>query len=92
MQEGRPALKPCVVLAICTSQKTLRCFPDRLLTPPYTTEPGVRGIYWKIYLTFIITSVLAAGVTLAYAVLYRQISNETNNLIAPTEGCCSTSR
>jgi len=52
----------------------------------------VRGIYWKIYLTFIITSVLAAGVTLAYAVLYRQISNETNNLIAPTEGYISAAQ
>lgn len=52
----------------------------------------MRGIYWKIYLTFIITSVLAAGITLAYAVLYRQISNETNNLIAPTEGYISAAQ
>lgn len=50
---------------------------------------SVRGIYWKIYLTFIVTSVLATAVTLVYAVAYRQISNETNNLIAPTEGYIS---
>ena len=49
----------------------------------------MRGIYWKIYLTFIVTSVLATAVTLAYAVIYRQLSNETNNLIAPTEGYIS---
>lgn len=50
----------------------------------------MRGIYWKIYLAFILTSVLATLVTLAYAVFYRQLSNETNNLIAPTEGYISS--
>ena len=49
----------------------------------------MRGIYWKIYLSFIFTSLVATAVTLAYAVLYRQISNEPNNLIAPTEGYIS---
>ena len=46
----------------------------------------MRGLYWKIYFAFVLTSVLATLVTLAYAVFYRQLSNETNNLIAPTEG------
>ena len=50
----------------------------------------MRGIYWKIYFAFILTSVLATLVTLAYAVFYRQLSNETNNLIAPTEGYISS--
>jgi two-component system OmpR family sensor kinase len=50
----------------------------------------LRGIYWKIYFAFILTSVLATLVTLAYAVFYRQLSNETNNLIAPTEGYISS--
>jgi two-component system OmpR family sensor kinase/two-component system sensor histidine kinase CpxA len=52
----------------------------------------VRGLYWKIYLAFILTSVLATLVTLAYAVFYRQLSNETNNLIAPTEGYISSAQ
>lgn len=50
----------------------------------------MRGIYWKIYFAFILTSVLATLVTLAYAVFYRQLSNETNNLLAPTEGYISS--
>ena len=50
----------------------------------------LRGIYWKIYFAFILTSVLAILVTLAYAVFYRQLSNETNNIIAPTEGYISS--
>lgn len=52
----------------------------------------MRGLYWKIYLAFILTSVLATLVTLAYAVFYRQLSNETNNLIAPTEGYISSAQ
>ena len=49
----------------------------------------MRGIYWKIYLTFVLTSVMATLVTLIYAVGFRQLSNETKNLIAPTEGYIS---
>lgn len=52
----------------------------------------MRGLYWKIYFAFILTSVLATLVTLAYAVFYRQLSNETNNLIAPTEGYISSAQ
>jgi two-component system OmpR family sensor kinase len=52
----------------------------------------VRGLYWKIYLAFVLTSVLATLVTLGYAVFYRQLSNETNNLIAPTEGYISSAQ
>lgn len=52
----------------------------------------MRGLYWKIYLAFVLTSVLATLVTLAYAVFYRQLSNETNNLIAPTEGYISSAQ
>jgi len=52
----------------------------------------VRGLFWKIYLAFVLTSVLATLVTLAYAVFYRQLSNETNNLIAPTEGYISSAQ
>ena len=52
----------------------------------------MRGLYWKIYFAFILTSVLATLVTLAYAVFYRQLSNETNNLIAPTDGYISSAQ
>lgn len=52
----------------------------------------MRGIFWKIYLAFILTSVLATLVTLAYAVFYRQLSNETSNIIAPTEGYISSAQ
>jgi two-component system OmpR family sensor kinase/two-component system sensor histidine kinase CpxA len=52
----------------------------------------VRGLYWKIYFSFILTSVLATLVTLGYAVFYRQLSNETNNIIAPTEGYISSAQ
>ncbi|CCK77357.1 MAG: HAMP domain-containing histidine kinase [Oleispira antarctica] len=52
----------------------------------------MRGLYWKIYFSFVLTSVLATLVTLAYAVFYRQLSNETNNLIAPTEGYISSAQ
>lgn len=52
----------------------------------------MRGLYWKIYLAFILTSVLATLVTMAYAVFYRQLSNETSNLIAPTEGYISSAQ
>lgn len=51
---------------------------------------NLRGIYWKVYSAFVLTSVLAILVTLAYAVFYRQLSNETNNIIAPTEGYISS--
>lgn len=51
---------------------------------------NLRGIYWKVYSAFILTSILAILVTLAYAVFYRQLSNETNNIIAPTEGYISS--
>lgn len=52
----------------------------------------MRGLYWKIYFSFILTSVLATLVTLGYAVFYRQLSNETNNIIAPTEGYISSAQ
>lgn len=52
----------------------------------------MRGLYWKIYFAFVLTSVLATLVTLAYAVFYRQLSNETNNIIAPTEGYISSAQ
>ena len=50
----------------------------------------MRGLYWKIYAAFILTSALAILVTLAFAIFYRQYSNETNNVIAPTEGYISS--
>lgn len=52
----------------------------------------MRGLYWKIYFAFILTSVLATVITLTYAVFYRQLSNETNNIIAPTEGYISSAQ
>ncbi|MFT7373431.1 MAG: two-component system OmpR family sensor kinase [Oleiphilaceae bacterium] len=52
----------------------------------------MRGLYWKVYLAFVLTSVLATLVTLAFAVFYRQLSNDTNNLIAPTAGYISSAQ
>lgn len=49
-----------------------------------------KGIYWRIFFTFLATSLLATLVTLAYAVAFRQLSNDTANLIAPTEGYISS--
>lgn len=49
----------------------------------------MRGIFIRIYLAFIITSLVATLVTVALAVYYRQWSNNSVNLIAPTGGYIS---
>lgn len=50
----------------------------------------MKGIYWKIFFTFLSASLLATVITLVYAVAYRQLSNDTANLIAPTTGYISS--
>lgn len=49
----------------------------------------MRGIFLRIYFAFIATSMVAALVTLALAAYYRQWSNDSENLIAPTGGYIS---
>lgn len=49
----------------------------------------MRGIFIRIYAAFIVTSVAAAVVTLLLAMFYRQWSNDSVNLIAPTGGYIS---
>lgn len=49
----------------------------------------MQGIFLRIYAAFLITSLVAALVTLTLAVYYRQWSNDSTNLIAPTGGYIS---
>lgn len=49
----------------------------------------MRGIFIRIYVAFIITSLVATLITVALAVYYRQWSNNSVNLIAPTGGYIS---
>lgn len=49
----------------------------------------MRGIFIRIYLAFMVTSLVATLVTLLLAVYYRQWSNDSVNLIAPTGGYIS---
>lgn len=49
----------------------------------------MRGIFSRIYLSFLATTVIAVVVTLLLAVFYRQWSNDLINLIAPTGGYIS---
>lgn len=49
----------------------------------------MRGIFIRIYLAFMVTTLLATLVTVVLAVYYRQWSNNSVNLIAPTGGYIS---
>lgn len=49
----------------------------------------MQGIFVRIYAAFLITSLFAALVTLTLAIYYRQWSNDSINLIAPTGGYIS---
>lgn len=49
----------------------------------------MRGIFVRIYSAFVITSLITTLVTLLLAVYYRQWSNDSVNLIAPTGGYIS---
>ncbi len=49
----------------------------------------MRGVFLKIYLAFMVTAVITATVTLVLAAYYRQWSNDSTNLIAPTGGYIS---
>lgn len=49
----------------------------------------MRGVFVRIYLAFLLTSVVAALVTLVLAAYYRHWSNDSINLIAPTGGYIS---
>lgn len=49
----------------------------------------MRGVFLKIYLAFMVTAVVTASVTLLLAAYYRQWSNDSINLIAPTGGYIS---
>lgn len=49
----------------------------------------MRGIFIRIYLAFLITSLVATLITVVLAVHYRQWSNHSVNLIAPTGGYIS---
>ena len=49
----------------------------------------MRGIFVKIYLAFLFTSLVAVLMTLILASYYREWSNESVNLIAPTGGYIS---
>ncbi|MFC3681745.1 ATP-binding protein [Bacterioplanoides pacificum] len=49
----------------------------------------MRGIFVKIYLAFLFTSLVAVVMTLLLASYYREWSNESVNLIAPTGGYIS---
>jgi two-component system OmpR family sensor kinase/two-component system sensor histidine kinase CpxA len=49
----------------------------------------VRGVFVRIYLAFLLTSLVAAAVTLVLAAYYRHWSNDSVNLIAPTGGYIS---
>lgn len=49
----------------------------------------MRGIFVRIYSAFVITSIITTLVTLLLAMYYRQWSNDSINLIAPTGGYIS---
>ena len=49
----------------------------------------MRGVFLKIYLAFMVTALVTTGVTLVMAAYYRQWSNDSINLIAPTGGYIS---
>ena len=49
----------------------------------------MRGIFWKIYLAFMVTAMATTFVTWSLAAFYREWSNESHNLIAPTGGYIS---
>ena len=49
----------------------------------------MRGIFIRIYLAFLVTSLVTTLVTLLLAMYYRQWSNDSVNLIAPTGGYIS---
>ena len=49
----------------------------------------MRGVFWKIYLAFMVTGLVTTLVTLMLASYYRQWSNDSVNLIAPTGGYIS---
>src|SRR5690554_7065182 len=49
----------------------------------------MRGIFVKIYSAFVVTSLVTTLVTLLLAMYYRQWSNDSINLIAPTGGYIS---
>jgi len=49
----------------------------------------MRGVFLKIYLAFMVTAVVTATLTLVLAAYYRQWSNDSTNLIAPTGGYIS---
>lgn len=49
----------------------------------------MRGIFVRIYLAFLFTSLAATLVTLVLAIYYRQWSNDSVNLIAPSGGYIS---
>lgn len=49
----------------------------------------MRGIFVKIYTAFVVTSLITTLVTLLLAMYYRQWSNDSINLIAPTGGYIS---
>jgi len=49
----------------------------------------MRGVFLKIYLAFMVTAVVTTSVTLLMAAYYRQWSNDSVNLIAPTGGYIS---
>lgn len=50
----------------------------------------MRGIFIRIYVAFIVTSLIATLFTVALAVYYRQWSSSSVNLIAPTGGYISS--
>ena len=49
----------------------------------------MRGVFLKIYLAFMVTALVTTAVTITLAAYYRQWSNDSVNLIAPTGGYIS---
>jgi len=49
----------------------------------------MRGVFLKIYMAFMVTALVTTSVTLIMAAYYRQWSNDSVNLIAPTGGYIS---
>ncbi|MEC8442705.1 MAG: ATP-binding protein [Pseudomonadota bacterium] len=49
----------------------------------------MRGVFFKIYLAFMVTAIITTSSTLILAAYYRQWSNDSINLIAPTGGYIS---
>lgn len=50
----------------------------------------MRGVFLKIYLAFMVTSLVATVVTLLLSAYYREWSNNSINLVAPTGGYISS--